>query len=104
MWNISAASRASHSKASEVYGALTRAVPRQIAPEMVSIIRDAGWFHQFKVDFLYPLDAGCIITALDLIFECFCVVLPYSLNRKRVAHRVIPANVIAFPAQRSAQR
>ena len=81
MWNISAASRASHSKASEVYDALTRTVPRQIAPEVVSIIREAGWFHEFKVDFRYPLDAGCIITALDLIFECFCVVLPYSLNR-----------------------
>ena len=31
--------RASHFKASEVYGLLTQTVPRQIAPELTSIIR-----------------------------------------------------------------
>jgi hypothetical protein len=38
------------------------------------------WFDKFEVDFQYPHNAVFFIATLDLIFQCFCVVLPYSLN------------------------
>jgi hypothetical protein len=39
-----------------------------------------GWFDKFEVDSQHPQNAVFFIAKPDLIFQCFCVVLPYSLN------------------------
>jgi hypothetical protein len=48
---------------------------------LVASARIIGRFHEFKVDLRYPHNAGFIVVPLDPIFECFYVVLPYSVHR-----------------------